>query len=82
MLFFKKKNNKKKAPAFFEEEPVDDRFDVLADFVKDLDSKADFNKAVGAMELIFNAYQKLRGIKTDDDTVNESDYILHDKEVE
>jgi len=81
MLFFKK-NNQKRGPIYFEEEPVDDRFNVLADFVKDLDSKADFNKAVGAMELIFNAYQKLRGIKTDDDTVNESDYILHDKEVE
>ena len=50
---------KKKSQAFFQEEPVEVRFNVLADFVKELDSKADFNKAIGAMESIFIAYQKL-----------------------
>lgn len=80
MKWFKKK---KAEPKFFEEEPVGERFGVLADFVKELETKADFNKAVGAMELIFQAYQKLRGIKTDDDTIDESSkFILHEKEGE
>lgn len=72
---------KKKSPAFFQEEPVEVRFSVLADFVKDLDSKADYNKAIGAMESIFNAYQKLRGIKTDDDILDSTEFMLNDKEV-
>lgn len=72
---------KKKSQAFFQEEPVEVRFNVLADFVKELDSKADYNKAIGAMESIFNAYQKLRGIKTDDDVLDSTQYILNDKEV-
>ena len=72
---------KKKSQAFFQEEPVEVRFNILADFVKELDSKADFNKAIGAMESIFNAYQKLGGIKTDDDVLDSTQYILNDKEV-
>jgi hypothetical protein len=72
---------KKKSQAFFQEEPVEVRFNILADFVKELDSKADYNKAIGAMESIFNAYQKLRGIKTDDDVLDSTQYILNDKEV-
>ena len=71
---------KKKSQMFFQEEPVEVRFSVLADFVKDLDSKADYNKAIGAMESIFNAYQKLRGIKTDDDILDSTEFILNDKE--
>ena len=71
---------KKKSQAFFQEEPVEVRFNILADFVKELDSKADYNKAIGAMESIFNAYQKLRGIKTDDDVLDSTQYILNDKE--
>lgn len=72
---------KKKSQAFFQEEPVEVRFNILADFVKELDSKADYNKAIGAMESIFNAYQKLRGIKTDEDVLDSTQYILNDKEV-
>ena len=72
---------KKKSQAFFQEEPVEVRFNILADFVKEIDSKADYNKAIGAMESIFNAYQKLRGIKTDDDVLDSTQYILNDKEV-
>ena len=72
---------KKKSQAFFQEEPVEVRFNILADLVKELDSKADYNKAIGAMESIFNAYQKLRGIKTDDDVLDSTQYILNDKEV-
>ena len=78
MCFFRKKKNK--GSVFYEEEPVDIKFSILADFVKELDSKADFNKAVGAMELIFNAYQKLRGIKTDEDIANDLEYMLHAEE--
>jgi hypothetical protein len=48
--------------------------------VADLESKADFNKAMGAMESIFKAYQQLRGITTDDDVVEKADYILHPEE--
>ena len=77
MSLFKKKHSE---PVFFEEESVDIRFNALADFVKELDSKADFNKAVGAMELIFSARQKLRGIKTDDDTATEAEYVLHEED--
>lgn len=76
-LFRKKSNNS----MFFHEEPVEVRFNVLADFVKDLDSKADYNKAIGAMESIFNAYQKLRGIKTDEDVLDSTQYLINDKEV-
>lgn len=72
MRIFKRKQ---KGPVFFEEEPVEVRFNLLADFVKDLDSRADFNKAVGALELIFNAYQKLRGIK-DEEPQNENEFTL------
>ena len=78
MSFLRK--NKNKSPMFYEEEPVDIKFNILADFVKELDSKADFNKAVGAMELIFNAYQKLRGIKTEEDATSELEYMLHPEE--
>ena len=76
MTIFKKK----KTPVFFEEEPVKTRFDILADFVAELDSKADYNKAIGAMECIFNAFQKLKGIKTDEDIVKDSEFILHPEE--
>lgn len=72
---------KRKSQAFFQEEPVEVWFRILADFVKELDSKADYNKAIGAIESIFNAYQKLRGIKTDDDVLDSTQYILNDKEV-
>lgn len=75
MSIFRKKNQ-----VFFQEEPVEVRFNVLADFVKDLDSRADYNKAIGAMESIFNAYQKLRGIKTDEDVLDSTEFILDDKE--
>ena len=78
MLFRRKKNK----PVFFEEESVDIRFRVLADFVKDLDSRADYNKAIGAMESIFNAYQKLRGIKNEDDVTADAEFVLHEKESE
>lgn len=71
---------KKKSQVFFQEEPVEVRFNVLADFVKDLDSRSDYNKAIGAMESIFNAYQKLRGIKTDEDVLDSTEFILNDKE--
>lgn len=77
MSFFKRKN---KTPVFFEEEPVKARFDILASFVAELDSKADYNKAIGAMESIFNAFQKLKGIKSDEDIVKESEFILHPEE--
>ena len=75
------KRRKTPAPTFFEEEPLDERFNLLAEFVRELGTKADFNKAVGAMEDIFNAYQRLRGIKTDDDEIDNSmKFALHKEE--
>lgn len=77
-LFRKRKTQ---TPAFFEEEPLDERFNLLAEFVRELGTKADFNKAVGAMEDIFNAYQRLRGIKTYDDEIDNSmKFALHKEE--
>ena len=78
MKLFRRK--KKHEPAIFEEETVDVRFGVLADFVKELGSRADYNKAVGAMEDIFSAYQKLRGIKVEEDSSPEGKFELHDDE--
>lgn len=81
MNIFRRLMKKKKCqPDFFEEEPVQAKFDILANFVADLESKADFNKAMGAMESIFKAYQQLRGITTDDDVAEKADYILHPEE--
>lgn len=76
--FFRRK--KKHEPVIFEEETVDVRFNLLADFVKELGSRADYNKAVGAMEDIFSAYQKLRGIKVEEDTNPEGKFELHEDE--
>lgn len=78
MGIFRKKS---KGPSFFEEEPVDTKFNVLAEFVSNhIDTKADLNRAIGAIEYIFNARQKLRGIKNDDDVLIDSKFILHDEE--
>jgi len=74
---FKKK---KATPLFYEEEPADAKFSVLADFVREIETKADFNKAIDAMKSIFDAYQKLRGIKTDDDMIAEPEFMLHPDE--
>lgn len=71
---------KKQGPLFYEEEPADAKFSTLSDFVKDIETKADFNKAIDAMKSIFDAYQKLRGIKTDDDSIAEPEYMLHPDE--
>ena len=76
MLFRKKKTG----PMFYEEEPADAKFNVLADFVREIETKADFNKAIDAMKSIFEAYQKLRGIKTDDDVAVEPELMLHSEE--
>ena len=76
---FRKKQKKTK---FFEEEPVDAKFNILADFVAEhIETKADLNRAIGAIEYIFGARQKLRGIKSDDDAlVDSTKFMLHDEE--
>lgn len=76
------RNKDEKATLFFSEEPVDANFSALADIVRDLETKADFNKTVTAMELIFNAFQKLRGVKINEDIEESTKFLLHEKEGE
>jgi hypothetical protein len=69
------KRRKKSEPRFFEEDPAENRFDAMMDLVKDL-SRKDYNRLKEAMDLGYNAYQKVRNIDTDDGLAA-SDYILH-----
>lgn len=80
MCLFGFNKKESQAPLFYEEEPVDERFNALADLVRGLETRADFNRAVGAMESIFVARQKLSGIKTDDSIPVEESYMLHPDE--
>lgn len=75
MGIFKKKKNE---PKFFEEDPAENRFDAMMDLVKDL-SRKDYNRLKEAMDLGYNAYQKVRNIDSDDG-LGTSEYILHAEE--
>lgn len=72
------KRRKKNEPMFFEEDPVENRFDAMMDLVKDL-SRKDYNRLKEAMDLGYNAYQKVRNIDFEDG-VMAPDYILHPEE--
>lgn len=72
------KRRKKSEPMFFEEDPAENRFDAMMDLVKDL-SRKDYNRLKEAMDLGYNAYQKVRNIDTDDGLAA-SEYILHPEE--
>ena len=81
MKLFKKIFGKKDEERFFEEEPVDARFNMLANFARGIDTKAEANRALEAMEHILIARQKLAGIRTDDDEVDGANkFMLHEKE--
>ncbi len=78
MNIFKRKQNDAR---FFEEEPAEERFKLLAAFVQELNSRADFNKSIRAMEYLFKACQELRGIKTEDDLIDgATKFMLHEEE--
>lgn len=77
MSVFKRKHDKS---AFFEADVIDDRFDQMMGLVKDL-SRKDYNRLKEAMELGYNAYQKVRNI----DAIaglTDGGYMIHDKEGE
>lgn len=69
---------KKKSPLFFEEDPAEERFDSMMDLVKDL-SRKDYNRLKDAMDLGYNAYQKVKNIDTDDGLAA-TEYMLHAEE--
>lgn len=74
---------KKKPVKFFEDDPVDKRFEILDGLVSGCASKASCNRLKEATDHIFAARQLLRGIKTDEDTINDaSKYMLHEKDGE
>lgn len=60
MIFFKKK----RARAY--EDPAELRFDAMMDLIKDL-PRSDYNRLKDAMDLGYNAYQKVRNVKTADE---------------
>ena len=78
MNLFKK--TKKHEPLFYEEDPAEVRFDAMMDLTKDL-SRKDYNRLKEAMDLGYNAYQKVRNIDSDDG-ITAPDYILHPEEGE
>lgn len=74
---------KKKPVKFFEDDPVDKRFKTLDGLVSECMTKASCNRLKEATDHIFTARQLLRGIKTDDDSINDlSKYMLHEKDGE
>lgn len=60
MIFFKKKR------ARTYEDPSELRFDAMMDLIKDL-PRSDYNRLKDAMDLGYNAYQKVRNVKTADE---------------
>lgn len=58
MIFKRKKNNSY--------DPVEEKFSIIIDLVKDLD-RSNFNRLKDAMDLGYSAYQKVRNVKTADE---------------
>lgn len=48
------------------EDPVEQRFDSMMELIKDL-PRGDYNRLKDAMDLGYNAYQKVRNVKTVDE---------------
>ena len=48
------------------EDQTEQRFDDIMDLIKDL-PRADYNRLCDAMDLAYNAYQKVRNVKTIDE---------------
>ena len=72
------KFRKQEAEVSYASDPVELRFDTMMGLVKDL-SRADYNRLKEAMDLGYKAYQKVRGIKTEEDedvALEIADYTL------
>ncbi|MCR5700212.1 MAG: hypothetical protein K6G49_02150 [Candidatus Saccharibacteria bacterium] len=77
MGFFKRANH---GSQFYTEDPAEERFDAMMDLVKDL-SRRDYNRIKEAMDLGYNAYQKVRNIDADDTPkANDMGYMVPDEE--
>lgn len=50
-------------------DPAETRFDAMMELIKDL-PRADYNRLKDAMDLGYNAYQKVRSVKTTDEKEN------------
>ena len=48
------------------ESVAEQRFDAMMDLIKDL-SRADYNRLLAAMDLGYNAYQKVKNVKTEEE---------------
>lgn len=48
------------------EDPIEQRFDAMLDLIKDL-PRGDYNRLKSAMDLAYDAYQKVRNVKTIDE---------------
>lgn len=59
------------------EDPVEQRFDSMMELIKDL-PRGDYNRLKDAMDLGYNAYQKVRNVKTVDEKEN-SDILSAEK---
>lgn len=53
--------------------PTGKKFDLMMNLIKDLD-RANFNRLKDAMDLGYNAYQKVKNVKTADEKENEDIY--------
>ena len=47
-------------------DPTEEKFDAMMSLIKDL-PRADYNKLKDAMDMGYNAYQKVRNVKTADE---------------
>ena len=61
MKFFKKHKT-----SYEIQDPTEARFDAITELIKDL-PRADYNRLKDAMDLVYNAYQKVRNVKTADE---------------
>lgn len=61
---------------------VEDKFNTMMGLIKDL-PKADYKRLKDAMDLGYDAYQKVRNVKTTDEKeVADVDDIIHEIELE
>ncbi len=56
----------KKIKHRMDEDPVEQKFDAMMNLIKDL-PRADYNRLCDAMDMAYNAYQKVRNVKTIDE---------------
>ena len=59
-------------------DPIESRFEAMMKLIKDLD-KSDYRKLKEAMDLSFDAYQKIKNIDSAD-IISVKDFILHKDE--